>query len=160
MITEEKTHPSVSRMAGVLASSRPGHCAQKGRGPSAEKAEDKRLKVPVWEVGEASFGTYGAPRIHAELQDAYAIGTGRKRVAPLMRELGIEGVLRREKGKVKNSASAMPAFPHLVKRPYAATRPRGCRGWSMRGDLTAELVVDALGVAESTHTSRRRTILL
>ena len=42
----------------------------------------------------SSYETYGAPRIHADLKDA-GIRIGRKRVARLMREVGLRGISRR-----------------------------------------------------------------
>ena len=41
-------------------------------------------------------GTYGAPRIHAELR-AEGVLVGRKRVARLMRRPGLRGVSRRKR---------------------------------------------------------------
>ena len=46
-------------------------------------------------IHESSRGTYGAPRIHAELE-AEGIQVGRKRVARLMRAAGLTGVSRRK----------------------------------------------------------------
>jgi putative transposase len=137
--------------------------------------QDRKLKALISQIHRASFGIYGAPRIHAELADAYGINIARKRVARLMSELGIEGVSRRGKRRVKKSVSEMPAAPDLVRRNFRAGRPnelwvadityihtwegwlflaaivdactRRCCGWSMRTDLTADLVVDALGMA-------------
>jgi putative transposase len=134
--------------------------------------QDRKLKALISQIHRASFGIYGAPRIHAELADAYGINIARKRVARLMSELGIEGVSRRGKRRVKKSVSEMPAAPDLVRRNFRAGRPnelwvadityihtwegwlflaaivdactRRCCGWSMRTDLTADLVVDAL----------------
>jgi putative transposase len=40
---------------------------------------------------ERSYGTYGAPRIHAELAAA-GIRVGRKRIARIMGEQGLRGV--------------------------------------------------------------------
>jgi putative transposase len=44
---------------------------------------------------EQSHGTYGAPRIQDDLTDE-GVSVSRKRVARLMRELGIAGVSGRE----------------------------------------------------------------
>ena len=41
-----------------------------------------------------SRGTYGAPRIHAELAES-GVAVGRMRVARLMREAGLAGISRR-----------------------------------------------------------------
>jgi putative transposase len=186
LIDEEKTHHPVSRMAGVLGVSRAGYHAWEKREPSARKTADEQLKVRIGEIHTASFGIYGAPRVHAELADTYGINIGRKRVARLMRELGIQGVSRRGKRKVKKSASEMPAAPDLVRRNFTAERPdelwvadityiptwegwlflaavvdvctRRCCGWSMRNDLTADLVVDALGMAVTLRKPQPGTI--
>ena len=186
LIAEEKTHHPVSRMASVIGVSRAGYHAWEKREPSARKTEDDRLKVRISEIHEASFGIYGAPRIHAELADTYGIHIGRKRVARLMRDLGIQGVSRRGKRKVKKSASETPAAPDLVKRNFSAQRPnelwvadityiptwegwlflaavidvctKRCCGWSMRNDLSADLVVDALGMAVTLRKPKPGTI--
>jgi putative transposase len=123
LIDEEKTHHPVSRLAGVLDVSRTGYHAWEKRPASARRTEDEQLKVRITEIHIASFGIYGAPRIHAELSDTYGINVGRKRVARLMRELGIQGVSRRGKRKAKKSAAEAPAAPDLVKREFTATRP-------------------------------------
>jgi putative transposase len=176
LIDEEKTRHPVSRLAGALGVSRAGYHAWEKRPASTRKTEDEQLKVRIAEIHAASFGIYGAPRVHAaELADAHGINIGRKRVARLMRELGIEGVSRRGKRRVRKSTSEMPAAPDLVKRNFTAERPdelwvaditymptwegwlflaaimdvctKRCCGWSMRNDLSADLVVDALGMA-------------
>lgn len=46
-----------------------------------------------------------------------------KRVARLMRELGIEGVSRRGKRHVRRSEAEAPAAPDLVRRRFSASRP-------------------------------------
>src|SRR5674536_107721 len=123
LIDEEKTHHPVSRMAGVLGVSRAGYHSWEKRAPSDRRTADEQLKVRISEIHAASFGIYGAPRVHAELADTYGINIGRKRVARLMREMGIEGVSRRGKRKAKKSTSEMPAAPDLVKRDFTAERP-------------------------------------
>jgi len=186
LIEQEKTRHSVSRLAGVLGVSRAGYHAWEKRPACPRRKKDERLKVRIADIHRGSFGIYGAPRVHAELADTYGINVGRKRVARLMRELGIEGVSRRGKRKVKKSASEMPAAPDLVKRDFTASRPdelwvadityiqtwqgwlylasvvdvftKRCSGWSMRNDLTADLVVDALGMAATMRKPKDGTI--
>jgi putative transposase len=168
-------HHSVSRLARALGVSRSGYHSFLKRPESDRRIQDAELRARIAHIHQASFGIYGAPRIHAELADVYGISIGRKRVARLMRELGIEGVSRRGKRKVPKRTSEMPAAPDLVRRNFGAERPdelwvadityiptwegwlflaaiidactRRCCGWSMRTDLTADLVVDALGMA-------------
>jgi putative transposase len=186
LIAEEKTHHPVSRLAGVLDVSRTGYHAWEKRPVSATRTEDEQLKVRIKEIHTASFGIYGAPRIHAELADTYGINVGKKRVARLMRELDIQGVSRRGRRRARKSAAEAPAAPDLVRRDFSATSPnelwvadityiptwegwlflaavvdmctKRCCGWSMRNDLTADLVVDALGMAVTLRRPRGDTI--
>ena len=123
LIDEEKAHHTVSRMASVLGVSRAGYHAWRKRGPSARKIQDDQLKERIAMIHKAPFGIYGAPRIHAELADTYGIRIGRKRVARLMRESGIEGVSRRGRRRAKKGTGEMPAAPDLVKRDFTAERP-------------------------------------
>jgi len=86
--------------------------------------EDERLKPRILQAWRESDQTYGAPRLHAELRLAGGLRVGKKRVARLMRELGIEGVSRR-RGRVRTTIpdrSAPPA-PDLVQRDFSASRP-------------------------------------
>ncbi|MBU0679402.1 MAG: IS3 family transposase [Verrucomicrobia bacterium] len=175
LIAEEKTHHPVSRLACVLDASRAGYHAWEKRELCPRKTEDEQLKVRIKEIHTGSFGIHEAPRVHAELADTYVINVGKKRVARLMQEIGIQGVSRRGKRKGKKSTAEMPAAPDLVMRNFTATRPnelwvadityistwegwlflaaiidvctKRCCGWSMRNDLTADLVVDTLGMA-------------
>jgi len=53
------------------------------------------LTEKIRTIHGCSRGTYGTPRIHAELRDG-GTRVGRKRVARLMREAGLRGVSRRK----------------------------------------------------------------
>ena len=121
-----------------------------------------------------SRGTYGSPRVHAELASE-GERLGRKRVARLMRVAGLEGVSRRRRGwTTRRDEKARPA-PDLVDRDFSATGPdllwiadvtyiptwagflylavvvdvwsRRVVGWSMATHLRTELVLSALEMA-------------
>ena len=53
----------------------------------------------IIKIHAQSRGTYGAPRIHAELRLGRGIHVGRKRVERLMRNAGLEGITRRRHRK-------------------------------------------------------------
>lgn len=73
-------------------------------------------------IHEKSHGTYGAPRIHADLA-AEGIQVGRKRVARLMRTAGLAGVGRRKWiTTTVRDRNARPA-PDLVERNFVAPGP-------------------------------------
>jgi putative transposase len=180
LIAEAKAHHAVSRLARVLGVSRSGYCAWRSRRPSARSLADAALRERIEAIHEDSRGIYGAPRIHAELAQAHGIRVGRKRVARLMREAGLAGVSRRRSKRTTVPAREAPAAPDLVRRNFSASAPdelwladityvptwegflfvatvmdacsRRIVGWSMRDDLHADLVVDALGMA----VTRRR----
>ena len=126
------------------------------------------------EIHAASRGTYGVPRIHAELA-ADGVAVGRKRVSRLMRRAGIEGISRRGRAwTTRRDRDARPA-PDLVERdfgapgadqlwvadiPYVPTWAgflylavvvdawsRRVVGWAMANHLRTELVLDALNMA-------------
>lgn len=176
LIELERTHHAVSRLCSVLNVTRQGYWAWSKRPPSRRRQEDERLKPLILEAWNDSDRTYGAPRLHAELRLGDGIPIGRKRVARLMREQGIQGVSRR-RGRVRTTTPdklAVPA-PDLVNRDFTAEGPdetwvadityvpthegwlflaavmdlysRKIVGWSMREDLEAPLVVDAISMA-------------
>jgi transposase InsO family protein len=136
-------------------------------------AELKRLIVTIY---DGSLQTYGAPRVQLDLAEDHQVHVGRKRVARLMRERAIQGVsLRGKKPRTTVADQKQPPAPDLVERRFEAQRPnqlwladvthvptlegylflgvvmdmysRKIIGWSMRDDLKAELVVDALAMA-------------
>ena len=81
------------RLLGVSTS---GYYAWLKRGPSQRAREDTWLTERIQSIHTRSRGTYGAPRIHAELCDE-GILVGRKRIARLMRAAGLCGVSRRKR---------------------------------------------------------------
>ena len=111
------------------------------QGPATARARrDAELKGRILAKWIESGETYGCPRIHAALQDE-GERVSRKRVARLMREVGIEGVTHRrfKRGTTKSAPQARPA-PDLVARDFSAegldqlraadiTRVRIWAGW-------------------------------
>jgi putative transposase len=133
------------------------------------------LTARIRSIHEESKGTYGVPRIHAELVDNDGIHVGRKRVERLMRAAGLEGVSRRRKRKTtRRDEGARPALD-LVQRDFTASGPdrlwvadityvptwagflylavvldawsRRVVGWSMATHLRTELVLEAFEMA-------------
>jgi len=71
----------------------------------------------IIEIHTDSRGTYGAPRIHAELQ-ASGEPVGRKRGARLIREAGIKGVSRRPTSTTTVPSANNRTAPDLVDRDF------------------------------------------
>jgi len=161
-------------MCRVLEVSTSGYYTWLNRSPSKRHQEDSVLSEQIRTIHSRSRGTYGAPRIHAELR-AEGVRIARKRVARLMRADRLQGVSRR-RGPVTTvrGPEAEPA-PDLVRRDFAATAPnelwvadityvptrsgflylavvldafsRKVVGWSMADHLRTDLVLAALDMA-------------
>ena len=113
----------VATMARVLGVSPSGYYAWRQRPPSARAQADAELTDRVQEIHARSRGTYGAPRIHAELAED-GVAVGRKRVARLMRTAGIAGVSRRRDPRTtRRDVQARPAPDRVERRFEADARP-------------------------------------
>ncbi len=109
-------------MCQMLEVSASGYYAWREREPSARAVSDEALENRIVEIHRGSRGTYGMPRIHAELA-ADGVGVSRKRVSRLMRRAGIEGISRRRRAwTTKRDRDARPA-PDLVERDFASPGP-------------------------------------
>ena len=83
-VEQEKAGFPVATMCRVLGVSASGYWAWSKRGPSARELADAALSEAIREAHRLGRGTYGSPRVHAELR-ARGFRCSRKRVARLMR---------------------------------------------------------------------------
>src|SRR5690606_29631142 len=112
----------VATMCRVLGVSTSGYYAWRKR-PVSERAEtDRQLKIQIHQIHKRRRGSYGAPRVHAELI-ARAWRIGRKRVARLMREEGLEGISRRRRRQTTRRQAGARRAPDLVDRNFTVQRP-------------------------------------
>lgn len=112
---------SVATMCRVLDVSPSGYYAWKKRPLSARAREDVEITQRIRTIHAVSRGTYGAPRVHAELA-AEGRHVGRKRVARLMAAAELVGVTRRRGCRTTvRDPDARPA-PDLVDRNFVAER--------------------------------------
>ena len=98
------------------------------REPSARELEDRDLTELIVEVHEGSRGTYGAPRVHAELRMGLGLRVGRTRVARLMRGAGIHGVSHRRKKRHRPDTAT---HDDLVNRQFSVFE--GCGSFGSAG---------------------------
>lgn len=97
MIEAEKanmTTMTVTRMCRLLGVDRRRFYewrARQAAGLSPRQQRDAELTAQIRGFHGASDGTYGAPRIHADLQEA-GVAVSRKKVAKLMQAEGITGI--------------------------------------------------------------------
>jgi transposase InsO family protein len=124
---------NVSRACALLQVSRSAYYAQRDDVSSGRERADAELLTQVQAVHAESNGTYGAPRIHAELARR-GRRHGRKRIARLMRDAGVHGRAPRRWKKTTIPDPAAAARADLVARDFtvdaAAINTRWC------GDIT------------------------
>ena len=99
-----------------------GTHAWRDRPPSGRSKANAQLKDQIQRIHSRSRGTYGAPRVQAELVDE-GQRVSRKRVARLMREAGLAGVSRRRRTRTTRREPNSRRAPDLVDRNFTGQRP-------------------------------------
>jgi len=181
VITRHRDEFKVRLMCRVLEVSPSGYYASLKRPPSWHALIDEVLMAHVRIIHAESGETYGAPRVHRELQ-AEGLPASPKRVARLMREDGLVARPRkRPRVSTTDSNHDDPIAPNLVARrfdvngiginqiwvadiTYIPTREgmlylatvldlgsRRCVGWAMRDTLEVELALSALRMARDAR---------
>jgi putative transposase len=169
----------VALLCRLLGVSRSGYYAWRQRPASARARQDEGLGRRIRAIHEQSRGTYGTPRIWAELRQA-GVACSRKRVARLLRLAGLQGCHRRKGPPTRRRVRATAPTPDLVRRDFTAkaldqlwvadityvptwvgflylavvldVHSRRVVGWAMAEHLRSELVIEAVDMA----TWRRR----
>jgi len=173
-VSAHRAEHRVATMCRVLGVSPSGYYAWCKRPASIRAQEDQRLLRRIRTAPAASQGTYGVPRIHADLRED-GVRVGRKRVARLMRAAGIAEVSRRRFVVTTARDREARQAPDLVERAFRAAEPNrlwvadityiptlvgflflavvldvfSCKvvGWAMATHLRTELVLGALEMA-------------
>ncbi len=121
-IDAEKAHFPVDFMCQQLGVSRSGYYAWKERPESERDKADRDLAEVVTRIHRDSRGTYGSPRVHAELR-ARGQRVSRKRVARLMNENDIAARKRRRFVRTTDSRHDQPVAPNLLERNFSPGQP-------------------------------------
>ena len=161
-------------MARLLGVSTSGYYAWLVRAPSKRSCSDAQLLARIRTLYASSRGTYGAPRIHAQLARE-GVHVGRKRVARLMRLADLHGASRRRWPHTTRQRAGARRAPDLVRRHFCAGAAnvlwvadatyiptdegflylavvldvfsRRIVGWAMSSHLYTELMLRALDMA-------------
>jgi transposase InsO family protein len=118
----QKARFPINALCAALRVSTSGYYAWCRRPPSQRSLDDARLSVSISAAFERSRGTYGGPRIVAELRDE-GVRVSRKRVARLMREAGLCAVWRRKTWKPREAPHGLPVVENLLERAFEAEEP-------------------------------------
>lgn len=109
-----------------------GFYAWRKRPKSSRASKDAVLSEAITNVYTSSRGTYGSPRVHAELREQGEV-VGRKRVARLMRDHGLVArCKRRFRPTTTDSNHQQPVAENLLNRSFERTAPN--QAWV--GDIT------------------------
>jgi transposase InsO family protein len=121
-IHAEKVEFPVAALCRALGVTRQGYYAYAAREPSARAANEAQLQASVRAVFEESRGTYGSPRVRAQLQ-RNGLRVGKRRVERLMRGLGL--VARRPRRFVSTTQAdgTHRVEPNVLGRDFTASRP-------------------------------------
>lgn len=122
----------MSLLCETLEVSVSGYYTWRKRPMSQHCREDGHLAEHIQMAYHANRGVYGSPRVHAELQ-AHDIKCSRKRVARLMRTLGLAARRPRHRTLTTRNDPNARVAPNLLNRDFTATSPN--EKWV--GDITA-----------------------
>ena len=173
-IDDHRDRFGVEPICDALQIAPSSYYAWKSRPPSARAMSDGALKPELERIHRDNFGVYGVEKLWRQLlREGFDVG--RDRVAQLMHELELRGVVR-GKGKRTTVPAAETERPaDLVRRNFTATAPnrtwvadityvwtwagfcyvafiidafsRRIVGWRVSTSLRAALVMDALEMA-------------
>jgi transposase InsO family protein len=141
---------------------------------SARRRRDEHLKLEIGRVHGDNFGVYGIEKVWRHL-NREGTPVGRDRVARLMHEMDLEGVVRGKRKRTTFPVELSPRPADLVERNFTATVPNRLRvadltyvstwtgfvyvafvtdvfsrfivGWRVSNSLHADLALDALEMA-------------
>lgn len=176
---------AVATLCRVLGVSRSGYYAWRTRPASRRSQADRALVGRIQTIHAHSRGTYGSPRVHAELREQ-GVRCSAKRVARLMRQTGIQACRPRRTHRTTDSRHALPVAPNVLGRAFETPAPNtqwaadityiGTRegwlylavvmdlfsrriiGWSMQPTLASGLVCAALQMALQQRSGTKQVL--
>lgn len=182
-VADHQRRYGVKRLCQVLGVARSSfyHWKATATEREARRAVDDRLAARIRVVHRESGGTYGVPRITAELRDAGHL-VNHKRVARIMRGVGLSGLRLRRRHRTTIGDPTAAKAPDLIGRDFTAPAPntryvgditylpiadgtfaylatvmdlctRRLVGWAIADHMRTELVINALRAAQRTRGS-------
>jgi transposase InsO family protein len=188
-VADHQRRYGVKRLCTILGIARSSFYYWRRTAPdrAARRAADAHLAARIRAVHRESDGTYGVPRITAELrEDGERIN--HKRVARVMRSIDLAGVRLRRRHRTTVADPAAAKAPDLIGRDFSAGETntkyvgditylplesgrflylatvidlasRRLTGWAIADHMRADLVVDALAAARRTRGSLAGAVL-
>lgn len=160
----------IDLMADLLNVGRSAYYAWFNRVPGSRAEEAKDLEYRIESIFKAGRGTYGSPRIHAQLkQDGKSASPNR--VARIMVKLGLRAKTKRKFKSTTDSKHNLPVAPNLLDQNFTVSERdqvwcsdiryiRTTKGWLYLAvviDLFSRRVIST--VAKPIAPSSRQTAL-
>ncbi|MBD9727518.1 IS3 family transposase [Streptomyces caniscabiei] len=189
LVADHQRRYGVKRLCTILGIARSSfyYWCRTAADRAARQAADARLAARIRAVHRESDGTYGVPRITAELREA-GERVNHKRIARVMRGAGLAGVRLRRRHRTTVVDPAEAKAPDLIGRDFTADEPntkyvgditylpldggkflylatvidlasRRLAGWAIADHMRTDLVTDALSAAERTRGSLAGAIM-
>ncbi|MFJ3966146.1 IS3 family transposase [Streptomyces sp. NPDC090036] len=183
-VDDHQRRHGVKRLCDILGLARSSfyYWRRTAAARTARQVLEAGLAARIRKAHQDSDGTHGAPRITAELRDEGGPAVNHKRVARVMRTIGLEGVRLRRRHRTTLADQAAAKAPDLIGRDFTATEvntkyvgditylpvsgskplylatvidlvSRRLAGWAIADHMRTELVTDALAAAERTRGS-------
>jgi transposase InsO family protein len=187
-VADHQQRYGVKRLCRIVKVARSSYYYWRSTAPAraARDAADQALAVRIRAVRAAHDGTYGAPRITAELHDDGVV-VNHKKVARVMRRYRIRGLRLRRRVQTTIADPAAVKAPDLIRRDFTAAavnqryvgditylpvgergflylatvidlHSRRLAGWAIADHMRTDLVIDALNAAARTRGSLDGTI--
>ena len=162
------------RVLQVIVAGYHAHLARRASGAQRRHLSDEALLVHIKALHAQTHGAYGWPRIWREL-GARGVLVGKQRVQKLMHLHGIRAKGKRRFKVTTGSNHKLPISPNWLNRESSVAEPdkvwvgdityiatdegwlylavvidlfsRQVVGWSLRDDMTSNIVIDALRMA-------------
>jgi len=182
-VADHQQRYGVKRLCRIVKVARSSYYYWRSTAPAraARDAADQVLAVRIRAVRAAHDGTYGAPRITAELHDDGVV-VNHKKVARVMRRYRIRGLRLRRRVQTTIADPAAVKAPDLIRRDFTAAavnqryvgditylpvgesgflylatvidlHSRRLAGWAIADHMRTDLVIDALTAAARTRGS-------
>ncbi|MEU2856617.1 IS3 family transposase [Streptomyces syringium] len=188
-VEDHQRRHGVKRLCTVLGIARASFCYWRKTAPdrATRQAADAKLAARIRAVHRESDGTYGVPRITAELRED-GERVNHKRIARVMRTIDLAGVRLRRRHRTTVPDPAAAKAPDRIGRDFTATEvntkyvgditylsvgggkscylatvidlaSRRLAGWALADHMRTELVIDALATAERARGSLKGAIM-
>jgi len=130
-VDEHRRRVPIERLSRIMNVTSRGYRAWVSRPMSQRQRDDLTLLAHIREQNRLSLGSYGRPRMTAELKEL-GLNVGHRRVGRLMRENGLSAVRTRKYKATTDSNHDFTVAPNLLNRDFTANIPN--QKWA--GDIS------------------------